>query len=57
MASSKNTPSLPGGSRMQMPTSGSDSTPKIKGAAGKISKRIISSAKGKGMKGSNPYCD
>lgn len=57
MANSKNTPSLPGSSRMQMPSTG-NSTPKLsvnqnsKGA----SKKVMSLAKGKGMTGKNPYC-
>ena len=57
MANSKNTPNLPGSSRMQMPSTSGNSVPKIKGASGPVSKRIVSSAKGRGMKGSNPYCD
>ena len=49
----KNTPKLPGSSRMQMPSSSGNSVPKITGASGPISKRLV---KSKGMKGSNPYC-
>ena len=49
----KDTPNLPGSSRMQMPSTGTGSTQKLainqnsKGATNKI----MSSAKGKGMKG------
>ena len=57
MAKEKDTPNLPGSSRMQMPSSSGNSAPKITGASGPISKKVINSAKGKGMKGSNPYCD
>ena len=53
----KSTPNLPGSSRMQMPSTSKNNVKKIKGASGPISKRVMSSAKGKGMKGSNPYCD
>jgi hypothetical protein len=57
MAKEKNTPNLPGSSRMQMP-SGSGSNKKLainqnsKGAT----KKVMASAKGKGMKSSNSYC-
>jgi hypothetical protein len=50
-------PSLPGASRMQMPSTGTKSTPKIKGGSGKVSKRVVNSAKGKGMPSKSPYCD
>lgn len=50
----KNVPSLPGSSRMQMPSSSGNSVSKIKGASGPISKRLV---KSKGMSGRNPYCD
>ena len=53
----KDIPNLPGSSRMQMPSTSGNSVPKIKGASGPVSKRLVSGAKGKGMKGSNPYCD
>jgi hypothetical protein len=56
MAKTKNTPNLPGSSRMQMPSTSGNSAPKITGASGPLSKKILNSAKGKGMKGSNPYC-
>ena len=57
MAKSKDTPNLPGSSRMQMPSTGG-STPKLainqnsKGATSKV----MASAKGKGMKSNNSYC-
>jgi hypothetical protein len=57
MAKVKDTPNLPGSSRMQNPSTSGNSVPKITGASGPVSKRVMSSAKGKGMKGSNPYCD
>ena len=53
----KSTPNLPGSSRMKMPGTSGNSVPKIKGASGPVSKKLVSGAKGKGMKGSNPYCD
>ena len=53
----KDTPNLPGSSRMQMPSTSGNSVPKITGASGPVSKRVMTSARGKGMKGSNPYCD
>lgn len=53
----KSTPNLPGSSRMQMPSTSGNSVPKTTGASGPVSKRLVSRAKGKGMKGSNPYCD
>lgn len=53
----KDTPNLPGASRMQMPSTSGNSVPKITGASGPVSKKVMNSAKGKGMKGSNPYCD
>lgn len=56
MAKTENTPNLPGSSRMQMPSTSGNSTPKITGASGPLSKKVLNSAKGKGMKGSNPYC-
>lgn len=62
MANSKNTPNLPGSSRMQMPsTSGGSSIGTVKQtgtmSAGKgTAKRVTSMAKGKGMTGKNPYC-
>jgi hypothetical protein len=58
MAKEKNTPNLPGSSRMQMPSTGTGSSQKLainqnsKGATSKV----MSGAKGKGMKSSNSYC-
>ena len=63
MAREKDTPNLPGSSRMQMGTSeGSATNGIIKETGGMLaggkgtSKRVLNSASGKGMKGSNPYC-
>jgi hypothetical protein len=50
-------PNLPASSCMKMPSTSGNSVPKITGASGPVSKRLVSKAKGKGMKGSNPYCD
>ncbi len=55
MANSKNTPNLPGSSRMQMPSSGG-STPKKLGGKKTVTNKVMASAKGKGMKGKNTYC-
>ena len=52
----KSTPNLPGSSRMQMPSTSGNAVPKIKGASGPVSKRLVSGAKGKGMKSKNTYC-
>ena len=59
----KDTPNLPGSSRMQMGTSeGSATNGIIKERGGMASgskgtsKRVLNAASGKGMKGSNPYC-
>ena len=52
----KATPNLPGSSRMQNPSTSGNSVPKITGASGPVSKRVVNSAKGKGMIGKNPYC-
>ena len=71
MANTKDTPNLPGSSRMQMPNTGGSgtnslikevgglkngkATAAIKG--GSVSSKVIGAAKGKtGMKNSNPYC-
>ncbi len=52
----KDTPNLPGSSRMQMPMSSGNNTPlKIKGDGKKVTNKVMSSASSKGMKGSNPY--
>lgn len=53
----KDVPNLPGSSRMKNPSSSGNAVGKITGASGPLSKKVISSAKGKGMKGRNPYCD
>lgn len=50
-------PTLPGASRMRMAGSSGNSVSKIKGGSGPVSKKVVNGAKGKGMKGSNPYCD
>jgi hypothetical protein len=55
MASSKNTPNLPGSSRMQMP-SGNGPAPKKLGGSKKVTNKVMAAAKGTGMKGKNPYC-
>lgn len=62
MANQKNTPNLPGSSRMQMPSTGGNATSGlIKENSGmsngnKVTKKVTGGASGKGMKGSNPYC-
>jgi hypothetical protein len=59
----KNSPNLPGSSRMQMPSTGSGSTNGLIKKRGGMttgskgtSQRVLSDAKGKGMKNTNPYC-
>ena len=62
MAKQKDTPNLPASSRMQMPSTGGGSLSKETAEFGGLKKtgsttsKITSSAKGKGMKGANPYC-
>jgi hypothetical protein len=57
MANSKNTPNLPGSSRMQMPsTSGSNKKLAINQNSKGATSKVVSGAKGKGMKGTNSYC-
>jgi len=62
MAKTKDTPTLPGSSRMQMPSTSvsasSIATGKKSMSSGKaIASNLVGSLKGKtGMKGSNPYC-
>jgi len=63
MAKEKDTPNLPGSSRMQMSSaSGNGTNGLIKETGGMASgskgtsKRITGSASKKGMKGTNPYC-
>lgn len=53
----KVTPTLPGSSRMRMASGNGSSVSKISGGSGPVSKKVVNSAKGKGMKGKNPYCD
>lgn len=63
MANQKDTPNLPSSSRMQMPSTGGNATSGlIKENSGmsngnKVSKKVMSGALSKGMKGTNPYCD
>lgn len=52
----KVTPTLPGSSRMQMPSSSGNSAPRITGASGPISKRLVNSSIAKVKMGKNPYC-
>jgi hypothetical protein len=57
MAKEKDTPNLPGSSRMQMPsTSVASSGIKIKADGNNVTRKVTKAASGKGMKGSNPYC-
>ena len=62
MAKEKNTPNLPGSSRMQMPSTGGNSTNGLIKETGGMSsgskgtsKRVLSSASGTGLKKANPY--
>ena len=62
MAKEKNSPNLPGSSRMQMPsTGGSGTNGLIKERGGMASgskgtsKRVLSNASGTGLKKANPY--
>jgi len=62
MAKEKNSPNLPGSSRMQMPSTGSGNTNNtIKERGGMASgskgtsKRVLSAASGTGLKKKNPY--
>ena len=53
----KDTPNLPGSSRMQMPsTSVASSGIKLKADSNGVTRKVTKAASGKGMKGSNPYC-
>jgi len=47
-------PSLPMASRMQMAAS-TGSSMKKQGGSNPVAKRVVKSAKGKGMTGNNPY--
>ena len=62
MAKEKDTPNLPGSSRMQMPSTGGNGTNGLIQDHGGMSnnskgvtKRILTAAKGTGMKEKNPY--
>lgn len=58
MAKEKDTPNLPGSSRMQMPsTSVASSGIKIKANGNGVTSKVTKAASGKGMAGKNPYCD
>jgi hypothetical protein len=57
MAKEKNTPNLPGSSRMQMPsTTGGNKKLSINQNSKGATSKVVSGAKGKGMKGTNSYC-
>ena len=63
MAKVKDTPNLPGSSRMQMPSTGGNGTNSlIKETSGMAksstgpTRKVMAAAKGTGMKGTNPYC-
>ncbi len=57
MAKVKDTPNLPGSSRMQMPMSSGNNTPlKIKADSNGVTRKVTKAASGKGMGGKNPYC-
>lgn len=64
MAKIKDTPNLPGSSRMQMPSTGGSMGKAIteygglkSSKGGSTTSKVMSAAKaGKSMKGSNPYC-
>jgi len=49
-------PNLPGSSRMQMPSTGNGNPRKL-GGSKTVTNKVMASAKGTGMKGTNPYCD
>lgn len=62
MAKEKDTPNLPGSSRMQMPSTGGNGTNGLiketggmLGASKGTSKRVLSNASGTGLKKANPY--
>lgn len=57
MAKVKDTPNLPGSSRMQMPsTSVASSGIKLKPDGNSVTRKVTKAASGKGMAGKNPYC-
>jgi len=54
----KNTPNLPGSSRMQAPTTtGGNKRLSINQNSKGATSKVMSGAKGKGMKSNKPYCD
>jgi len=62
MAKEKDTPNLPGSSRMQMPSTGGNGTNGLiketngmLGSSKGTSKRILNAASGTGLKKANPY--
>ena len=55
MANSKNTPNLPGSSRLTAPMTAT-AAPKKLGGSKTVTNKVMASAKGKGMKSKNPYC-
>jgi len=55
MAKTKNTPNLPGSSRMQMPST-SGNGPKKLGGSKTVTNRVMAAASKGGMKGKNTYC-
>jgi len=62
MAKEKDTPNLPGSSRMQMPSTGGNGTNGLIKETGSMlggskgtSKRVLSGASGTGLKKANPY--
>jgi hypothetical protein len=63
MGKEKDTPNLPGSSRMQMPSNGGNGTNGLiketgglKGGSKGTSKRVLTAASGTGLKKKNPYC-
>lgn len=55
MAKVKDTPNLPGSSRLKAPMSSGSTSMKL-GGSKKVTDKVMSAAKGKGMKGKNSYC-
>ena len=55
MAKVKDTPNLPGSSRMQMPTSGNGNPRKL-GGSKTVTNRVMAAAKKGGISGKNSYC-
>jgi len=59
----KNTPNLPGSSRLQGPSTTDNTRISVKIAGGMsgsgkgTTQKVLNIAKGKGMKNNNPYCD